>query len=80
MSIEDRVVQVIKKQLGTDEEISPLDFINDDLSADSLDRIEITMALEEEFEIEIPDSLIDDWVNVQNIIDDVTVLYNGVNC
>ena len=54
-SIVSRVKKIVAEQLGVKEDIpSDASFI-DDLGADSLDLVELTMALEEEFEIEIPD-------------------------
>jgi acyl carrier protein len=56
MSIEERVRKIVVDQLGVKEEEVTLDasFV-DDLGADSLDTVELVMALEEEFETEIPD-------------------------
>jgi acyl carrier protein len=56
MSVEDKVKEIIVDQLGVDEKqvTSEANFI-DDLGADSLDTVELVMALEEEFDIEIPD-------------------------
>jgi len=52
----DRIKKIIAEQLGVDEgEISPESHFIDDLGADSLDTVELVMALEEEFGIEIPD-------------------------
>lgn len=52
----DKVKKIISEQLGVDEgEISPESHFIDDLGADSLDTVELVMALEEEFGIEIPD-------------------------
>lgn len=55
-SIEERVKEIIVEQLGVDpEEVTPeASFIND-LGADSLDTVELVMALEEEFDLEIAD-------------------------
>ncbi|MDK2925579.1 MAG: acyl carrier protein, partial [Bacillota bacterium] len=56
MSIFDRVKEIIVDQLGVDEEaVTPEASFVDDLGADSLDIVELVMALEEEFGIEIPD-------------------------
>lgn len=54
--MEDKVKKIIAKQLGVKEEqvVPAASFIND-LGADSLDTVELVMALEEEFDIEIPD-------------------------
>ena len=56
MSIEDRVKKIVAEQLGVKEEDVKTDasFV-EDLGADSLDTVELVMALEEEFETEIPD-------------------------
>jgi acyl carrier protein len=54
--VEERVKQIIVEQLGTDEaEVTPTASFIDDLGADSLDTVELVMAFEEAFEIEIPD-------------------------
>ena len=55
-SIEQRVKDIIVEQLGVEEdEVSPEASFIDDLGADSLDTVELVMAFEEEFNIEIPD-------------------------
>ncbi len=56
MSVEQKVKQIIVEQLGVDEaEVTPNASFVDDLGADSLDTVELVMAFEEAFEIEIPD-------------------------
>ncbi|HOT98337.1 MAG TPA: acyl carrier protein [bacterium] len=56
MAIEDRVKEIIVQQLGVDaKEVVPEASFIDDLGADSLDTVELVMAFEEEFGIEIPD-------------------------
>ncbi len=56
MAVEDKVKSIIVEQLGVKpEEITPAASFIDDLGADSLDTVELIMALEEEFSIEIPD-------------------------
>ncbi|MGQ0809679.1 MAG: acyl carrier protein [Nitrospiraceae bacterium] len=56
MAVEDRVKKIIATQLGVEEdEVVPEAHFVEDLGADSLDTVELVMALEEEFEIEIPD-------------------------
>jgi acyl carrier protein len=70
MSLEDRVTAIIVEQLGvTKEEITPKASFIDDLGADSLDIVEFVMAMEEEFDIEIPD---DDAEKIQTIGDVIT--------
>ena len=56
MAVEERVKKIIAEQLGVEEdEVVPEAKFVEDLGADSLDTVELVMALEEEFEIEIPD-------------------------
>ncbi len=70
MGLEDRVSAIIVEQLGvTKEEITPKASFIDDLGADSLDIVEFVMAMEEEFDIEIPD---DDAEKIQTIEDVIT--------
>ena len=65
--VEDRVAAIIIEQLGiTREEIIPEASFIDDLGADSLDIVELVMAMEETFDIEIPD---DDAEKIQSIGD-----------
>ena len=56
MSVEEKVIEIIIDQLGVDEkQVNPEASFIDDLGADSLDTVELVMALEEEFDVEIPD-------------------------
>ena len=56
MSVEDKIRSIISEQLGVKpEEVNPQASFIDDLGADSLDTVELIMALEEEFGVEIPD-------------------------
>ncbi|RMH31418.1 MAG: acyl carrier protein [Nitrospirae bacterium] len=56
MGIEERIKKIISEQLGVDEDdVVPDAKFVEDLGADSLDTVELVMALEEEFNIEIPD-------------------------
>ncbi len=56
MAIEEKIKAIIAEQLGVKpEEVTPQASFIDDLGADSLDTVELIMALEEEFNIEIPD-------------------------
>ena len=67
MAVEERIRQLIVDQLGVSlEEIRPEVSFLDDLGADSLDIVELVMALEEEFDVEIPD---DDAEKIQTIGD-----------
>ena len=69
-SIEERVKEIIVEQLGVEEdEVSPDASFIDDLGADSLDTVELVMAFEEEFNIEIPDEDAEGITTVQDAID-----------
>ena len=69
-NIEDRVRKIVAEQLGVKEEEAKAEasFV-DDLGADSLDTVELVMALEEEFETEIPDEEAEKITTVQLAID-----------
>jgi len=70
MGLEDRVSAIVVEQLGVSkEELAPGASFIDDLGADSLDIVELVMAMEEEFDIEIPD---DDAEKIQTIGDVIT--------
>ncbi len=69
-SIEQRVKDIIVEQLGVEEdEVSAEASFIDDLGADSLDTVELVMAFEEEFNIEIPDEDAEGISTVQDAID-----------
>ncbi|MBI3525848.1 MAG: acyl carrier protein [Betaproteobacteria bacterium] len=69
-NIEQRVKKIVAEQLGVNEsEIKNESSFVDDLGADSLDTVELVMALEEEFECEIPDEDAEKITNVQQAID-----------
>ncbi len=70
MSIEERVKKIVADQLGVKEDTVAADssFV-DDLGADSLDTVELVMALEDEFECEIPDEEAEKITTVQQAID-----------
>ncbi|MBF0484821.1 MAG: acyl carrier protein [Candidatus Omnitrophica bacterium] len=56
MAVEEKIKSIIAEQLGVKiEEVTPEASFIDDLGADSLDTVELIMALEEEFNVEIPD-------------------------
>ena len=68
--MEDRVKKIIAEQLSVSEEqITPEASFVDDLGADSLDTVELVMALEEEFEIDIPDEEAAKIVTFQHVIE-----------
>lgn len=69
-NIEQRVRKIVAEQLGVNEaDIKNESSFVDDLGADSLDTVELVMALEEEFECEIPDDQAEKITNVQQAID-----------
>jgi acyl carrier protein len=69
-TIEQRVKKIVAEQLGVNEaDIKPESTFVDDLGADSLDTVELVMALEEEFECEIPDEEAEKITSVQQAID-----------
>ena len=70
MSVEEKVKEIIVDQLGVDEkQVNPEASFVDDLGADSLDTVELVMALEEEFDIEIPDEDAEKIATVKNAVD-----------
>ena len=68
--IEQRVKKIVAEQLGVkeDEVVNTASFV-EDLGSDSLDAVELVMALEEEFDIEIPDEEAEKITTVQSAID-----------
>ena len=71
--IQATVVKIISEQLGKDEsEISMSSNFIEDLDADSLDTVELVMALEEEFEVDIPDEAAEKITTVQSAVDFIT--------
>jgi len=70
MAVEERVKSIIVEQLGVDEDEVTLEAsFTDDLGADSLDIVELVMAFEEEFGIEIPDEEAEKITTVQQAVD-----------
>jgi acyl carrier protein len=68
--VEKKVKQIIVEQLGVEEsEVTPTASFVDDLGADSLDTVELVMAFEENFSIEIPDEDAEKIVTVKDAID-----------
>ena len=68
-NIEERVKKIVCEQRGvTDEAVTPESSCVNDLGADSLDTVELVMALEEEFETEIPDEEAEKITTVQQAI------------
>jgi acyl carrier protein len=75
MAVEDKIREIIVEQLGVSaEEVVPEASFIDDLGADSLDIVELVMAIEEEFGLEIPD---EDAERMQNIADAINYVENA---
>jgi acyl carrier protein len=75
-SIEERVQKIVAEQLGVEEEQVTMEAsFMDDLGADSLDTVELVMALEEEFEIEISD---EDAEKIQKVKDAVEYVSSNI--
>ncbi len=70
MAVEDKLIDIIAEQLSVDKEkVVPAASFIDDLGADSLDLVELIMAMEEEFDVEIPDEDAEKITTVQLAID-----------
>ena len=70
MAVEEKVKEIIVDQLGVEEDlVTPEASFVDDLGADSLDTVELVMALEEEFGIEIPDEDAEKITRVKEAVD-----------
>ena len=71
-AIEEKVKQIVSEQLGVDEgEVTPSASFVDDLGADSLDPVELVMAFEDAFEIEIPE---EDAEKIRTVQDAITYI------
>ncbi|NOR49429.1 MAG: acyl carrier protein [Desulfuromonadales bacterium] len=69
-NVADRIKQIVAEQLGVDEDqVTAEASFMDDLGADSLDTVELVMALEEEFDVEISDEDAEKIQTVKNAID-----------
>ena len=75
MAVESKMIDIIVEQLSVDKDkvVVGASFV-DDLGADSLDLVELIMAMEEEFDVEIPDEEAEKIATVQNAIDFVNKL------
>lgn len=74
-AIEERVRSIISDQLGvSEEEVKPESKFIEDMGADSLDIVELIMAMEEEFEVEIPD---EEAEKIRNVNDVITFIKNN---
>lgn len=77
-SVEQRVKKIVAEQLGVNEsDIKNESTFVDDLGADSLDTVELVMALEEEFECEIPDDEAEKITSVQQAVDYIKAHVNS---
>lgn len=66
----EKIKEIVVEQLGVDaEQVTPAANFVEDLGADSLDTVELIMAFEEEFEVEIPDTDAEKIKTVQDVID-----------
>lgn len=69
MSLENKIRDIIVEQLGVDaDRVKPEASFIDDLGADSLDIVELVMAMEEEFDVEIPDEEAEKLKTVNDVI------------
>ncbi|MBC7320335.1 acyl carrier protein [bacterium] len=76
MAVLDKVKKIIAEQLGIDEEdITPDSSFTDDLGADSLDLVELVMAFEDGFDIEIPD---EDAEKIKTVADAVNYIQSKI--
>lgn len=77
MAVESKIKTIIAEQLGVKpEEVTPNASFIDDLGADSLDTVELIMALEEEFNVEIPD---EDAEKMKTVADAIKYIEEKVN-
>ena len=75
MAVQDKMIDIIVEQLSVDrDKVVPEASFVDDLGADSLDLVELIMAMEEEFDVEIPDEEAEKITTVQHAIDYVAKL------
>ncbi len=72
MAVEEKLIDIIAEQLGVDKDkVKPEASFVDDLGADSLDLVELIMAMEEAFDIEIADEVAEKIVTVKDAIEHV---------
>ena len=77
-TIEERVKKIVIEQLGVaDDQVTPEASFVDDLGADSLDTVELVMALEEEFDAEIPDDEAEKITTVQQAVEFIKANSSG---
>lgn len=72
MSVQDKLISIIAEQLSVDKDkVVPAASFVDDLGADSLDLVELIMAMEEAFDVEIPDNVAEKIITVQDAINHI---------
>lgn len=75
MSNEEKLIDIIAEQLSVDKsKVNPSASFVDDLGADSLDLVELVMAMEEAFDTEIPDEVAEKIIKVQDAVDHINSL------
>lgn len=75
MSKEEKLIDIIAEQLSVDKtKVVPSASFVDDLGADSLDPVELVMAMEEAFDTEIPDEVAEKIIKVQDAVDHINSL------
>lgn len=75
MSKEEKLIDIIAEQLSVDKsKVNPSASFVDDLGADSLDLVELVMAMEEAFDTEIPDEVAEKIIKVQDAVDHINSL------
>lgn len=72
MNIEKRVIKIMSDQLGIREDEITLDSTEESLGMDSLDNVEFLMAIENEFDLEIPDEYAEKLQSINHIVEYVT--------
>lgn len=74
--MEQRIKNIISEHLCVRHEINNTHSLSEDLSADSLDNVELAIAMESEFDIRLHDKEFEQWQTVQDVIDTVTNTIN----
>jgi acyl carrier protein len=72
-NVESRIQKIVSDQFDSlEQNVTTTTKFDDDLGMDSLDAVELVMALEDEFELEIPDEAAEKFITVQDVIDYIT--------
>jgi len=77
MSVADKVIEIIVREQHLDPNVVTLDSTFEELGIDSLDGVNILFALEEEFKIDIPDSVAQNMRGVRQVVDSLTRVLEG---